>query len=261
MVAFHAKTTGLEARDETYMRLANLDIHSYVAGWMVKWRGIETALGLPDQELSEFLTEIKQKHKNVRNLQAKPAILGIGFAMSYRRLYFENRDYFQNEAEAKRLLDLIKALFPKVFAWQEETCDLADRQGYLQSRWGNRRWFWDVYSWSNRGGIWTKRKGRDAEKAIAFLPSTDAHYMLRKKLMDMEARGWLERFQLINIVHDALVFHCPVALVEECISLIKAELESPVIELADSIVAPEGFWCRAEASFGQNWSKEEMKGA
>lgn len=259
MAAFHAKTTGLEARDLTYMRLANLDIHSYVAGWMVKWPGIETALELPDDELFKVLSEIKAKHKDVRNLQAKPAILGIGFAMSYRRLYFENRDFFVNEIEAKKLLDLIKRLFPKVFKWQEDVLDLADKQGYLQSKWGNRRWFWDVYSWSQRGGQWTKKKGRDAEKAIAFLPATDAHYMLRKKLIDMSVKGWLEKYQLINIVHDALVFHCPTSLVEECIELVKTELESSVMELADPVVAPDGFSCRAEASFGDNWSKQEMK--
>lgn len=253
--AFHARTTGLEARDATYMRLSDLDIHSYVAGHLVKWKGIETALDLSDADLKGFLKEIKAKHEAVRNFKAKPSILGIGFGMGSRRLYFENRDSFESEGEARRLLDLIRSLFPNVFQWQEDICELAAEQHRLVSKWGAVRWLWDVFAWKKEGGRWVRRGGRDAEKAKAFLPANDAHYMLRFKLLKMEEWGWLDRFGLINVIHDAVLFECPVGMVDECVQLVGNWLQEPVAVLADEVVAPGGFFCAAEASVGNDWSQ------
>lgn len=255
---FHGLTTALESRDKQMYRLAAIDVHSFVAGHMVRFPGVETCLDLGDSDLKEFLGEIKKKHKPVREFQAKPAVHGTNFGQGYRRLYFEYREHFRSEIEARRLLDLLRSLFPRVFQWQDEVCDLADRQGYLQSRWGARRWFWDVYEWrKGYDGRWVKQNGKDAEKAKAFLPSNDAHGMLRFKLLDMAERGWLERYGLVNIVHDEVLFHCPIRLKDEAIEQVGRFLEEPVARLADETMCPEGFVCGVEASWGHN--RGEMK--
>lgn len=261
MRAFHARTLGLEAADADYMRLADLDIHSFVAGHLVKWPGIETCLTLPDDDLRAFLGEIKAAHKAVRDFKAKPTILGVGFGMGARRLYFENRDSLKGEAEARALLQLLRDLFPKVFRWQEEVVDLADRQGYLISRWGAIRWFWDVYTWRRDSfGQWQKAGSKDAEKAKSFLPANDAHGMLRFKILEMERRGWNDRYGLINIVHDAVWFHCPTPLVDECLSEVSQWLMAPVPQLAHPDVCPEGFTCAVEATVGPSLGEmEEVK--
>lgn len=256
---FHGLTTALESRDKQMYRLAAIDVHSFVAGHMVKFPGVETCLSLSDADLKEFLGEIKKKHKPVREFQAKPAVHGTNFGQGYRRLYFEYREHFRSETEARRLLDLLRSLFPRVFQWQDEVCELADRQGYLQSRWGARRWFWDIYEWKKGfDGRWFKQNGKDAEKAKAFLPSNDAHGMLRYKLITMAERDWLERYGLVNIVHDEVLFHCPVERKDEAIHNIGRYLEEPVARLADEIMCPDGFVCGVEASWGFN--RGEMKG-
>lgn len=254
-VAFHAKTLGLAARDAAYMRLAALDIHSYVAGHMVGHEWIDQCLGWPDDQLREYLAVIKAKHKRVRNFKAKPAILGIGFRMGKRRLFYENRDSYANEAEAGRLIDLLRALFPAVFKFQDDICDEADRTGRLVNSWGAVRWFWDVKKWTRASdGRWRAMTGKDAEKATAYLPSSNAHFMLRDKLLQMEAAGWLERYGFMLPVHDAILFHCPDSLVDECVANVRGCMEAPVVQMADPVVAPGGFVCAAEASVGRDWA-------
>lgn len=255
--AFHARTLGLAAKDAAYMKLAAMDVHSFVAGHLVKFPGIETALSLSDSDLKQFLEEIKKKHKDVRNFKAKPAILGIGFRMSKRRLYFECRESYASEAEAGRLIDLLRSLFPKVFKWQDDICDEADRTGRLINSFGACRWFHDVMKWTLRDGRWIKSTSRDAEKATAYLPSSNAHFMLRDKLLQANEKGWLERYGHCNCIHDAVLFHCPEKYVDECVTNIKALLQAPVPQLADPEVAIGGFVCGAEAMIGSDWATME----
>ena len=256
--SFHALTTALEAQDLILARMAKLDIHSFVAGHLVHYPGIETCLDLSDKDLKTYLKEVRAAHPKVRDYQAKPAVHGTNFGQGYRRLYFEYSDHFSSESEAKHLLDLLRDLFPKLFAWQHNICLLAGTQGYLISRWKGIRWFWDALKWQkNSLGKWEQVPGRDAEKAKAFLPANDAHGMLRQKLLEMEQLGWNERYGLINAIHDAVLFCCPEPLVEEAVHNVRELLTAPVIELSDPIMCPDGFVCGVDAAVGQDWSKME----
>lgn len=283
--AFHARTLGLAAEDSNYMRLAAMDVHSFVTAYMVRpkvstdmnkaiqeknytkadmlmelssyLQDLDGWLTLPDKELKPRLELTKKAYKDVRNFKAKAAILGIGFRMGKRRLYYENRDSYENEAEAGKLIELLHHLFPNVFKWQDAICEKADKDGRLINSWGACRWFWDVMKWTRRDGQWVKSTGRDAEKATAYLPSSNAHFMLRDKLLQANSQGWLERYGLINVIHDAVLFHCPTNLVDECVHNIKALMEAPVLQMADPKVAPEGFTCGAEAMVGSDWSNME----
>lgn len=253
--SFHDLTTAALATDEVKWRTARLDGHSYTAGWLVKYPGINKALEMSDSDLKEYLEEIKSKHEKVRDEQAKPLNHGTNFGQGYRRLYFENEEYFESENQAKSLLLLLKRIYPATFAWQEQLLESLDtdrgRVPYLQSVWGARRWFWDVWSWKkNKAGHWYKTKGQDAEKALAYYPSNNAHGMFRKKLLEAAEREFLERYELVLFPHDAWVFHPSKDLAEECITNIRTLMESPVIELANPILCPEGFSCAVDIKIG-----------
>ena len=256
MASFHALTTGLEARDASYMRLARLDVHSYVAGWMVGFPGIETALALSDSDLKLFLKEIRKRYGQVRDNQAKPAVHGTNFGQGYKRLYHEYREHFVSEMAAKRLLDLLREIFPLLFQWQDAVVEEADRLGKLVSRYGFQRWFHDAKKWelSKRTGKWEHVPSKDAEKAKAFLPANDAHCYLQTKLMEMDELGWLDRYGLANVIHDEVFFVTEDRLVEECLWNVKGKLEEMDLVLMDPIVAPDGFWCAADGKVGQNWA-------
>lgn len=262
--SFHSLTTAALAGDDVMWRMAKIDHHSYTAGWLVRYPGIERAVQMTDEDLKQYLIEIKKKHKKVRDEQAKPLNHGTNFGQSYRRLYFENEEYFESEAQAKQLLLLLKRVYPKTFAWQEQLLESLDtykgRTPHLQSVWGARRWFWDVWIWKrNYQGEWYKAKGQDAEKALAFLPANHAHGMFRLKLLEMAELGYLDRYELVNFPHDAMVFHPPKALAEECIHNVKEWMEAPVMELAHPVLCPEGFSCGVDVQIGPDLgSMEEL---
>lgn len=258
--SFHALTTALEARDHLLMRLSTLDVHSFVAGHLVKFPGIETCTDMNDADLAAYLLEIRKAHPNIRDFQAKPAVHGTNFGQKHRRLYFEYRDHFESEAHAKRLLDLLQELFPNLFKWQEAICLKAHEDKQLISRWGAIRRFWEVKRYERTLTGWKTVNGRDAEKAKAFLPSNDAHGMFRDKVLQAHERGWCERYGLSNLIHDDTLWLCPDTLVEECIENVRTLLSSPVPQLADPEMCPNGFVCGVDCSVGQDWaSMEEVK--
>jgi hypothetical protein len=258
--AFHARTLGLEAQDADYMRLAALDIHSFVAAHMLKLPGRERLIGMADQELKALLKSYRKDETKtfngltfevIRNEKAKRGILGIGFGLGANKLYDMNMESFANKAEAKQLQDLIKGLFPKIFLFQDAIRLRAHKDGNLKSRYGFMRWFWDVYHWDSKKNC--QVPGADSEAAIAFLPANDAFGMIRETILRLEARGLCERFGFVNTIHDSLMFHCRKDRAEECIGEALFEMESPSLVLRDPIVAPEGFTCGAEAQMGLNW--------
>lgn len=260
--AFHSLTTALESEDPIMYRLAPLDPHSFVAGHMVKYPGIETCLDMSDEDLAAYFDEIKEKHRAVRDFQAKPAGHGTNFGQKARRLYYEYSEHFENEAAAKRLLDLMRSLFPNLFKWQDAIVEKADKDGRLISRWGFIRWFHDAMKWTWNGsrGIWEHKPSKGAPAAIAFLPSNDAHVMLREKIIQLHEKGYAEKFGLVQPVHDALWFCCPQVFSEECLEEVPKILESPVPQLAHPILCPDGFVCLVDKAIGNTLgSLKEVK--
>lgn len=263
--AFHDKMVANLATDEAKWRTAAIDPHTYVAGFLVNYPGIQNALKLSDDDLKLFLKEIRSKHEKVRDNQAKPLNHGVNFGEGPGRLYQENREYFKDIAEAKRMWLKLRQIYPKTFAWQDMILASLDTDNggvnYLQSVWGTRRWFWEVWKWEkDKYKGWIKRKGQDAEKAIAYLPANCSHLMFRTKQLEMADLGWLDKYELINMPHDELLFHPHDKYVDECIENVKRVMEAPVKELANPILCPEGFTCGVDVHVGLNRGElEEVK--
>jgi len=253
--SFHALTLGFEAKDNDYMRLAKLDIHSYVTAHLLRLPGRERLLAMVDDELSERLSRIKRENKAVRDVKAKRAILGYGYGLGYRKLYDMNRESFDSQKEAKDLLALLDSLFPRAKKWRENVRVRAHEQGYLLSRHGYIRRFYEVLRWSPSG---LRPGGEQAEAAIAFLPANDAFGRIKEALLELDSvSGLLERFGFINTVHDSLLFECPDALVEECVASVLPVMEAPSEVLVDPVIAPEGLKCEVGVSMGKSWDKME----
>lgn len=278
MKAFHAKTLGWLARSPAYMRLSDLDIHSYVAAHFIKGQielgrskkvvpegldgmekdieGLDGWLKLPDEELLGRLANIKRKYKSIRDEKAKRAILGIGFGMGASKLYKMNKEAFGSVAEANGVILLVRRLFPEVFEWQEATKDRAHRQSFLLSMHGSIRRFFEVKRWDPQDRRW--KGGENAEECLAFLPASSAFGEIKDRIIEMEELGLLARYGLINHIHDSVVFECPLELVDECIPTIKAILERPSTILVDSVMG--AFQCSADVQMGERWGElKEIK--
>lgn len=248
--SFHALTLGYMARDSSYIRLARLDAHSFLCANMLHLQGSQDCLALPDEELKEYLKYVKKNFEKERNSQAKPAILGYGFGMGARKLYDLNQDSFRDVEEAKYVIDMLNACFPKCAAYRNDAPELAHKQMYLISPHKCIRWFCDVKKWNSEKQRWNH--GKDWEKSIAFCPANVAFCVIQQRMIDLFNNGMAARYNLINNIHDALLF-CPKTKdLEQCAHDVKHLLELPDPTVTD----PEGraLWCEVEVKSGKNWA-------
>jgi DNA polymerase I-like protein with 3'-5' exonuclease and polymerase domains len=164
-----------------------------------------------------------------------------------------NRDSFNTMSEAQRLLRTMDECFPRACRWRDEVRRQAHEQGYLVSRFGCIRWFWEVCKWN---GTTYEPGGDDSEAAVAFLPANDAFCHIKLAMLRLEKRGLLERYGLINQIHDALMFECPHVLVEEMIETVRSEMERPS-EILINEVAPGGLSVEVGVKVGKSWERME----
>jgi len=253
--AFHVQTLGFEAQDADMMRMGRLDIHSFVTAHFLKLGDASKLVGLPDDELRERLARVKKEHKHVRDAQCKHALLGYNNGMGYRKLYLQYMEFFQSQSEAKQVMDLLDHLFPKSKSYRERIVQQAHEQGYLISRHGYIRYFWEVFRYKGRGE-WGH--GDDAEAALCFFTQNDAHGELKDRILAIAEHGLDERYGLLNCIHDSLIFECPSELVLDCRDQVREIMEAPSKILIDPVVAPRGLSVEVEVVAGPHWAA--MKG-
>jgi len=251
--SYHVVTTGFCAEDPSYIRLAKIDMHSFVAWHLLKLPGADELISLPDEELAAQLKWFKsdERRKWVRDNQAKPAILGIGFGMGYRRLYQENLEYFDGEREAKRLHSLLKALFPRVFAWQDRVRKQAHEQQYLKSAFGHVRRFYEVYRWDSAKHDYAP--GDQAEEAIAFLPANIAFGNIRETMKELARLKFDDLYGLVNSVHDSFLFCLPGTFIGQHVQDVYPVLTAPSKILRHPTICPDGLVIDVEGAVGHDW--------
>lgn len=288
MKSYHAMMLGYLALDRDYMRLANLDIHSYLTSHMVQHPQRNECISWPDDKLKEFLSSIKSQHKRIRDDQAKHAILGIGFGLSEKGCYERYKEdfnpkqseildnwgtrkrnkpmdinprtsitYLQEEIERigfKRVKDiykLLRSLFPKVFKWQEKTIVQADSVGYIQTPYGFRRWFnaASEKKYDRFGNLLGTKKGEEAEKALAYPVSNNAHIHMRETMLLLEQDGYLEKYRLCNMIHDSLIFEPKENDIDDLVKNVV-----PIMQRTSTILINEfgGFSCGVDGKVGRN---------
>jgi len=279
--AFHVLTTGFEAGCQTYMRLARLDMHSFFAATrLLRLYKPEELLKETDANLSDLLKSLRKDPRlfngktfqQVRDKNAKPAILGYGFGMRGRTLYLNNEESFENEHHANRVILELDEAFPIVAQWKKNVIQEADDKGYLLSRYGYIRWFNCVYSkrmakpgeWIKPGVHYRNTKwgqilyehGDDQEACVAFRPANNAFGMTREVYNRMQADGTADKWWSSIPLHDAIVAFPKWEDRDECIQGLKAQMElpSPVLN---------GLWCQAEFQVSKrqgSWADmEEIK--
>jgi uracil-DNA glycosylase family 4 len=254
--SYHVLTTGFCAEDASYMRMARLDMHSFVAGCFTKDWKPEIAEEDDASLLDRFAWfKSDSDRKRVRDKQAKPTILGVGFGMGARRLFQENLEHFPNERTAKSFLDLLQHLYPRIFDWQARIRKLAHEQTFLRSPFGHIRRFYEVFVWDHKSGGW--KNGDQAEEAVAFLPANYAFGNIRETMKMLDSSGAAARYGLMNTIHDSVMFCYPREMREQHIAEVYPILTAPSKVLIHSTLAPDGLSVDVEANFGANWSQME----
>jgi uracil-DNA glycosylase family 4 len=282
--SFHAQTLGFEANCPEYIRLAKIDVHSYVACAMLKIPHVDECLDWSDDELRDWLKWYRKNYvcadgtpfQKIRDQRAKVGVLAFGLGQQPKSLFANNLDSFlpdwyvdkrdtgkplntsdhrraDNEGlkAAQQVHDALNDRFPALKRYRENTPLIAKQNGNkLISRYGCIRWFWDLQHWDSRKKEMVH--GADFEKAISFPVQNDGHGYLKYALLRMQHDGMLERYGFINTIHDSVVFCCRIELLEQCVYEVKEQLEMPseVLTFADGT----GLSVECEAKAGRAWS-------
>jgi len=267
--SFHAQTMACEVGNADYLRLTKIDQHSFTTCHFIKHPERANLLKWSDQDLKDFFKEMKadktprykgpsglMTFKEVRDGKTKSAGLGIGFGMQGRKLYQMYQEDFESESEAKAISNMIRLeLFDGAIGkWQEKVKAQAAEDGFLMSKYGAIRRFYDVRRWSPKDQRMIG--GDQAEAAIAFLPAANAFGYIRDVQLRLEKLGYLERWEMVNSVYDSLQMHPLAEEVEECVGKISPVMEEPSKVLVYPIV-PLGLSVEAEASVGPDLAHME----
>lgn len=256
--SFHAAMMGHLANDQTYIRLANIDVHSYVASHMV---GRPAELRWSDADLAGYLKEIRRENPEIRDKNAKQAILGWQLGMEGGTLFNNNREVYPKRKDADAAITLINSLFGPCVRYRQEKMMQAHKQGFLLSAYGYLRWFWDVYRtcgtchWRNRERC-NKCKGlglqigEEAKEAISHDVQSNSHGHLKDAMLEIHRQGIDEEGRLVNQVHDDLQFDMPNEKQDKLIPQIKGIMEyrNPILE---------GFSAQVEVKIGPNLADME----
>jgi len=292
--SFHVLTTGFEAKDELYMRLAKLDMHSFfTAGGLLKLYKPDEMIKMSDKDMMALFKELRGDHKArykiaaspdlvdfkfVRDKQGKPTILGYGFGMQAARLWHENQEFIAGKQDAQRLITTLDELFPITHKWKSDIQHQAHQQGYLISAHGYIRRFNCVLRYKplhrldaprigqkvltdRSGQRWLVENGDDAEAAIAFLPANDAFGRIKEAMIGLEDCGAGEEIGICNQIHDSLIAVCRDGLERAAIMVMHRKMQ----EESRYLILPSGRGLECEAEFsisglGESWAQcEEIK--
>ncbi len=243
---FHALYLAWESGDKAMERLTRMDIHSYLTAHFLRLPDADRALGWDDEKLRAWLATIKRDYKAVRNAKVKHALLGYNNGMGWRKLFNQYREFFDKMEEAKRIMGLLDSLFPEAARFRARMRQEAHEKGFIQSRFGCVRFFWEVYKY--QGGKWSH--GVDAEAAISFIQQNHAHCHLKDVMLQLEDEGWLERARFMTPEHDSLKFECPLELLEEAKVHIREVMEAPN--------PTSGLAVGTEMKVGRSWGEMEV---
>lgn len=283
----HVLTLGFLAEDYNYMRLARLDMHSFVAGHLLGcWDGHAIFPETDDQLRTRFKwLKSDPERKRVRDDPAKHGILGIGNGLQAKGLFERYMESFparpctvcqgrrtvagvrgpkkcpachatgveSGQRLAERVLEIARQLFPKVFAYQRREQEKAHKEQFLLTPFGHLRRFYEVFRWDPRKMDLVH--GDQAEEAIAYRLSNVAHSHMRESMKAIARAGFDERYGMCNQIHDALLFHFDRTLLDEHVRDIHPILVAPSTVLRHPAIAPDGLSIEVEASVGENWAE------
>lgn len=192
---------------------------------------------------------IKDNDKDAPYGKAKRIVHGTNYGMGAKKIA---NMYDMDYREVRDLQNRWKMAILETSRWQNQTAELAKKQGFLVTPFGRRRDFYTSSAYT---------------ESLSFLPqSTAADVIFRAMLGLMYERvGWpLEKVlkvvrvakplpqpaRLLLQVHDSLVFECPAWMVDELVATVREVMEQPWPELG-GLSVPIG------VEVGDSWGEVE----
>lgn len=237
---FSGKFMGSQA----YMDLATKGIH---AAWLLENLGKE-----PTRENISWIKNSKE-HKVLYD-KKKRTVHGVTYGMGAKLLFESYPEYFLSKADAQKEIEDFYKFVPELQAWHKQIRDTAFKQGFLQSPWGIKNYYYQVYAYDFRKKVY--KLGGDAKAVVAFQPQHANGMFQRKNLILIheavkkhgKAGKWFQT--AIGHVHDSNGLRVPEGDALECATMVAEIMNRPIPEMGNIRVG-------VEVKAGKNWA--EMK--
>lgn len=237
-----AKIVGYEAMYPEYIRLCNLDVHSFYTAWGLSQikPGAIPANDLPllswdDEKLGKRLKEIKKEFGKERNNLYKHLVHGANFmqgAKGAADTILKNTGQEVPVHTVSRVMKIYFDLFPKIRKWHTGLLARADKDGFLRNPFGYVHRFHSVYSWEKFGNEWQKEPGPQANAVIAFLPQSTAAGIIKESMLRLWDNHYEDAGQYLRlIIHDELFFEVPFEKLNKLDAICKLEMERPITQM------------------------------
>lgn len=242
--SIEAVLTGWLIGDEHFIQVAKKSIHAYLCCQELGWDFTDATI-----------EQVKKSHKALYN-QFKTAVYLLLYGGDPYLMHMTNPDQFPTKADAELIQAKIFAMMPALPAWQEQTREQAKKEGVLQSPWGYRHHFYDVYTFKRYTsgdveyddlGRPKMKMGQDAKRALAFKPQNSAGAFCRDTLVLMGQSMWGPYMSANVSVHDGYTLEVPEALEDEAATYLAELLTRPIPQLG-------GLRIGCEVDTGWNWA-------
>lgn len=195
----------------------------------------------------------KDNDKDAPYGKAKRIVHGSNYGMGAKKISVM---YDMDFGETKELLAKWKEALGATVRWQNGLADRAKKEGFLQTPFGRKRWFYTTSYYT---------------ESLSFLPQSSAADVIFRSMIGLmyERIGWpLELAQrvaqyveplprpanLLIQVHDSLIWECPTEIVPQVVGALKRVMEQPWKELG-------GFTLPIGIAVGPSWGEvEKYKG-
>ncbi len=240
--SIEAVFTGYFMQSKEYMELAKRGIHAI---WTCHSLGLE-----PTPENIRYVKNAPEHEKLYR--RKKKTVHSVSYGRTAKGLYEENEDLFDSEADAQREINEFYAFAPDLLEWHKDLRDFAHKHGYIQSPWGLKNYYYQVYRREHDKftGGWRWVLGEDGRPCIAFLPQ-HANGMFQRENLKIIGGTWARPYMPAHgHVHDSIGLDCPEDLVDKAIDLLAETMNRPIVQLG-------GLQVGVEIKVGKNW--DDMK--
>jgi hypothetical protein len=258
----------------SYMAMAKGGVH---AAWALSKLGLEvTPLNIkraksPD-DYAEFWEAMGKDPEAIQILYEtkKRTVHGVSYGMGAKLLHESYPEFFPvimapdpRTGRMKRCplcsaqaeIDDFYSFVPDLQAWHKDTQDRAFKQGYLQSPWGFRNYYYSVYSWDSKLGKY--KMGPDAKAVIAFQPQ-HANAMFQRENLKLihstirkmgKQNKWF--MTAIGHVHDSNGLRVPDDDIMKAATMMAEIMNRPIKQF-------EGLQIGVAVKAGKNW--QDVKG-
>jgi DNA polymerase I-like protein with 3'-5' exonuclease and polymerase domains len=283
-----AVLVGVFANSPVYLRLAQIDIHSYFTCY--KLYELDHAIpaadvpdpGWTDADLRGHLSGIKKRFKADRQ-----ALKHVGHLTNYMGGAYKTQEVLLKELgtafpikDIQKMIEVYMAIFPDIPRWHASTClavdalkkvpdPLTGRTGvcWIKNPFGFVMRFHNVLDWTcveqpGGGKEWVWEYGKDAKALIASNPQSTAAFIYTEAMMRLEERRPDVAETVRLLVHDEILGEARREFIDECLQVSKEIMEEPIPQIPLDPNWGLGNTLRVftEGKVGQSWATmQEVK--